>query len=372
MQAMAGEDQTFMRAALELAARGRGAVEPNPMVGAVIVRNGVEIAGGWHRKFGGPHAEVEAIEAARRAGADVRGATMYVTLEPCCHHGKTPPCTELIVNEGLARVVVATIDPDEHVSGRGVEQIRSGGIAVSVGLCRAEARELLAAYIKLRTQGRPWVICKWAQTADGCLALPPGAGRWISNEKSRAYSHELRGLSDGILVGVGTVLTDDPLLTNRSGRGRQPARVVLDSHLRTPAECQLVTTAAVSPVLVATTPEGLKENQECADRLRTAGVEVLHLPAGQGGVSLDALLDELGRRRWTYLLVEGGAKVHASFIGSGLADEIVAFVSPREAGSDAAGLPRLDVRELERKLSLKATEMRSFEDDVMRRYRVEP
>jgi diaminohydroxyphosphoribosylaminopyrimidine deaminase/5-amino-6-(5-phosphoribosylamino)uracil reductase len=169
---------------------------------------------------------------------------MYVTLEPCSHYGKTPPCTDAVIAAGIARVLAAMVDPDERVSGRGIALLRQAGVQVEVGLCEPAARRLLAAYIKLRTQHRPWVICKWAQTADGYLALPPGAGRWLSGEASRARVQELRAVCDGVCVGIGTVLADDPLLTNRSGAGRQPARLVLDAHLRTPPTCQLVQSAA--------------------------------------------------------------------------------------------------------------------------------
>ena len=358
--------------ALELAARGLGSVEPNPMVGAVIVRDGELIARGWHRRFGGPHAEIEALAAARQAGCDVRGATMYVTLEPCSHQGKTPPCTEAIIDAGIARVVVAMADPDENVSGRGIERLRAAGIDVQVGLCQRAARELLAAYVKLRTAGRPWVICKWAQTADGALAVPPQRGRWVSGEESRRRVHELRSWCDGICVGVGTVLADDPLLTNRSGRGRRPARVVLDGRLRIPDDCQLLATArggaasGFGPVIVATTPQAVAERPDRAEQLRRAGAEVLVLPAAAAGVSLEALLDELGRRQWTRLLVEGGPTVLGSVIRSRLVDELWVFVAPQTVGG-AEGLPRFDVAELREELPLPAPrEQRLGEDRLLR------
>jgi len=369
-----------MAAALDCASRGRGAVEPNPMVGAVIVREGVEFARGWHREFGRPHAEIEAIGAARAAGADLRGATLYVTLEPCCHlNKKTPPCTETIIPAGFARVVVAMEDPDENVRGRGIAALRAAGISVDVGVCEQAARELLAAYVKLRTRHRPWVICKWAQTADGFLALPRGKGRWISSEQSRARVHELRGLCDGVLVGAGTVLADDPLLTNRSGKGRQPPRVVLDGRLRMPLDCQLVRTAGDSPVILATTPAGKAANPAKAQELVRAGVEVLEIPEmpGDGGaaepaaprVGLDGLLDELGRRQWTYLLVEGGAEVLDSFVTSGLADELIVFISPERLGAAGAkGMANLDIARVGEKMSLKEEERRSFGPDTMLRY----
>ncbi|MHC4982126.1 MAG: bifunctional diaminohydroxyphosphoribosylaminopyrimidine deaminase/5-amino-6-(5-phosphoribosylamino)uracil reductase RibD [Planctomycetota bacterium] len=365
---MANEDEKFMRIALALASRGRGAVEPNPMVGAVIVRDGVEVARGWHKRFGGPHAEVEAIEAARQAGKRIRGATMYVTLEPCCHHAKTPPCTELLIEQGLARAVVAMTDPDRRVAGRGIESLRAAGIDVTVGVCRAEARELLAAYTKLRSEGRPWVICKWAQTADGYLSLPAGAGRWVSGEKSRAYANELRGLCDAVAVGVGALLADDPLLTNRSGRGKQPARLVLDSGLRTPLDCRLVATAGESLVIVATTRAGLAAKAAHAERLRAAGAELLEIPPSVAGLRLDALLSELGRRDWTYLLVEGGAKLLASFVYANMADEAVVFVSPRKLGRAGAALPRLDINDVLREVPMRRMESRPFESDMMCRY----
>ncbi|MCJ7543618.1 MAG: bifunctional diaminohydroxyphosphoribosylaminopyrimidine deaminase/5-amino-6-(5-phosphoribosylamino)uracil reductase RibD [Phycisphaerae bacterium] len=305
---MADEDERFMTLALELAGRGRGAVEPNPMVGAVLARGQEELARGWHQRFGSPHAEVEALSSAAAAGVDSRGATMYVTLEPCCHHGKTPPCTEALIAAGLARVVVAIEDVDSHVAGRGIAALRAAGIEVAIGVCRDQTRRLLAPYIKLRTAHRPWVLCKWAQTAEGFLALPAGQGRWISSPASRQHGHRLRGLCQGVCVGVGTVLADDPLLTNRSGAGRAPLRIVLDATLRMPPACRLVATASQSPVLVATTPAAIAAQERVAQELTRAGVEVLALPPAAGSadrprVDPGALLDELGRREHTYLLV---------------------------------------------------------------------
>ena len=372
MDAMADEKRQLMALALELAARGVGLVEPNPMVGAVIARGGEELSRGWHGRFGGPHAEREALSAAERAGRDVRGATLYVTLEPCCHHGKTPPCTEAIIAAGLSRVVVAMTDPDENVSGRGIEALRAAGIEVEVGVCEAEARSLLAAYVKLRTLGRPWVICKWAQTSDGYLALPPGQGRWITGESARRKVHELRGLCDGICVGINTVLADDPLLTNRSGTGRRPVRLVLDSRLRIPESCRLLATADESqPVIVATVRPARGSAAARAAALRRPGVEVLELPAAESGrVALEALLDELGRRQWTRLLVEGGAAVLRRVVLSGLADELWAFVSPDGAPAAGGGLPRFDLAELRRKLTLDSLGEERFGGDVLLRFRL--
>jgi diaminohydroxyphosphoribosylaminopyrimidine deaminase/5-amino-6-(5-phosphoribosylamino)uracil reductase len=369
---MSSLDETFMSLALELAEAGLGYVEPNPTVGAVIVRDGMELARGWHRAFGGPHAEVEAISAAATKGLDTRGAILYVTLEPCCHHGKTPPCTEAVIAAGIARVVAAMEDPDVRVAGRSFAALRAAGIEVTQGVCAPQARKLLAAYIKLRATGRPWVTCKWAQTSDGAIALPPQAGRWISSQESRDYVHRLRGWHQGVCVGIGTVLADDPLLTNRGGTGRQPARIVLDSSLRIPLDCRLVRSAGQSPVIVATTSPACDK----ADRLRRVGVEILPLPPlggknhdrATGGVDLAALLEELGRRQFTRLVVEGGAKVLKAFLEADLADELLVFVCPSPLKTGLADLPRLDIAEIEKSLRLSGPQRRTIGPDTLLRY----
>jgi len=369
-------EEQFMRRALGLAARGIGRVEPNPPAGAVIVaRDGSEIGAGWHRRFGGPHAEAEALADARARGGDVRGATVYVTLEPCCAFAgkKTPPCCEALIAAGVGRVVAAMADPDANVSGRGLAALRAAGIDVAVGLCGREASELLTPYVMLRRRGRPWVICKWAQTADGYLSLPRGAGRWITCEASRRRAHELRGICDGVCVGAGTVLGDDPLLTNRGVAGRQPARLVLDARLRTPASCRLAATASSSgPVIVATTGAAVATAGARADALRRAGVELLELPgAPGGGVALPALLTELGRRRWTRLLVEGGATLLGGFLRARLADELWVFISPRRLGAPGAGLPSLDLADVRRQLALREVRRERLGEDELHVLRVE-
>jgi len=368
---MVDRDAHFMNIALEIAAAGRRAVEPNPMVGAVIARGEIELGRGYHERFGGPHAEVNAIAAARRSGADIAGATMYVTLEPCCRHGKTPPCTGAIIAAGITRVVIAMVDPDEQVAGGGIETLRGAGLQVDVGVRGGQARQLLRAYCKLRKTKRPWVICKWAQTCDGYLALPAGCGRWVSCPESRRRVHEIRWRCDGVLVGISTVLADDPLLTDRSGepRVRGPLRrVVLDSHLRLPADSQLIGGAADAPVLVATTTGARAAEPQAAQALSAGGAELLELPACDAGVDIAALLDELGRRQFTCLLVEGGARVLSSFIESGLADELLVFVSPRTVGAQAASqtLPAFDIAKLAGRLSLpEPTETRVGSDMLL-------
>ncbi len=329
---MSDADLAWMRRALQLAERGRGHVEPNPLVGAVIVRDEREISAGWHERFGGPHAEVNALATAGSAAA---GATLYVTLEPCCHHGKTPPCTDAILRAGIRRVVAAMPDPFPAVAGKGLQRLCKAGLAVEVGLCLAEAEQLNAPYRKLLSTGRPWVHAKWAMTLDGKIATRTGDSRWISNEESRRLVHELRGRMDAIGVGIGTALADDPQLTARPAGPRTAVRVVLDSSARLPLTSRLVRTATEVPTLVACS----SVLGEHAFRLRERGCEILELAAGQGGVDVCALLDELGRRRMTNILVEGGAGVLGSFLDAGALDEVHVFVAPRLVGGAGALTP---------------------------------
>jgi len=325
-------DVWHMRRALELAAGGRGRVEPNPMVGCVIVQGAEVIGEGWHRRFGGPHAEVDALSI---AGSRAAGATMHVTLEPCCHQGKTPPCSEAVIRAGLARVVVASRDPFPQVAGGGIEQLRRAGIQVDVGLLENEARQLNAPYFKLVETGRPWVIAKWAMTLDGKIATHAGDSRWISCEASRAIVHELRGRVDAIVVGRETAERDDPQLTARPAGPRPPVRVVLDSNASLWPESRLARTAGEVPVLVAATTEAPGENRR---RLEASGVEVFACPGETHAERLASLLDELGRRRMTNVLVEGGGRVIGSLLDEGQIDEVHVFLAPKlVGGADAPG-----------------------------------
>jgi diaminohydroxyphosphoribosylaminopyrimidine deaminase/5-amino-6-(5-phosphoribosylamino)uracil reductase len=328
---MTEQDWHWMRLALELAERGRGHVEPNPLVGAVLVRDGVQVGSGWHQRYGGPHAEVHALA---EAGAAARGATLYVMLEPCCHHGKTPPCTDALLQAGVARVVAALPDPFPQVAGRGAAQLRAAGVPVEFGPGEAEARRQNAPYLKLLATGRPYVHAKWATTLDGKIATHTGASKWISNESSRRRVHALRGRMDAILVGSGTVRADDPLLTARPPGPRTPLRIVLDHNAALSRDCQLVRTAREVPVLVVAGDTAPKERLQ---ELRTLGVEVLSLPAADRAGEVLSLLDELGRRRLTNVLVEGGSAVLGSFLDAGAIDEVHVFVAPLLAGG-AEGL----------------------------------
>jgi diaminohydroxyphosphoribosylaminopyrimidine deaminase/5-amino-6-(5-phosphoribosylamino)uracil reductase len=297
------------------------------MVGAVISRDGQVVAVGHHARFGGPHAEREALAI---AGPAARGATLHVTLEPCCHWGKTPPCTEAIIAAGITRVVAAIGDPNTVVSGGGFQALRAAGIEVEVGIEADAARRLLGPYLKAIERRRPFVTAKWAMTLDGKIATESGNSRWITNERSRARVHELRGRVDGIVVGLGTVLADDPELTARPPGPRIATRVVLDSACRTPLESKLAKSARETPLLIASTTGAPRDR---VDQLREIGCEVGFF-GDSGRVSIDALLIELGLRGWTNLLVEGGGHVLGSFWDAREVDSVEVFVAPRIEGGD--------------------------------------
>ena len=320
-------DAAAMRQALEVARRGEGCVEPNPLVGAVVASGDRIIAEGWHQRFGGPHAEIGALAA---AGVAARGATLYVTLEPCCHHGKTPPCTEAVIAAGIGRVVVAARDPFPAVNGGGIAALRAAGITVETGLLEAESLRLTAAFRTLVTAGRPWVIAKWAMSLDGRLAASPGQDRWISSVESRGLVHDLRSRIDAIAVGIGTALADDPLLTVRPADGstagpRQPLRIVFDGHARLPLTSNLVRTARQLPVLVAIGPQAPHDR---VTALEAAGCEIWRGDETDAVSRAAALLAELGRRRLTNLLVEGGPTLLAGMLAADQVDEVWTFVAP--------------------------------------------
>jgi diaminohydroxyphosphoribosylaminopyrimidine deaminase/5-amino-6-(5-phosphoribosylamino)uracil reductase len=324
---MSTNDEQWMSRALALAERGRGFVEPNPLVGAVVVRDGQLVGEGWHERFGAAHAEVNALTA---SGAAARGATLYVTLEPCCHHGKTPPCTDAVLRAGIHRVVAAMLDPFPQVAGQGMAILRAAGVTVDCGVLEAEARRLNAPYLTLLEKGRPYVLAKWAMTLDGKIATRTGDSRWISNEESRRRVHQLRGRMDAILVGISTVLTDNPQLTARPPGPRTATRIVLDRRCRLPLTSALATTARLVPTLVATSRDAPAEAVAALEEL---GCEVWRLP------DIGSLLAELARRRMTNLLVEGGSGVLGSFFDARLIDEVHVFLAPRLVGGAAARTP---------------------------------
>ncbi len=323
------EDKEYMQTAIELARQGIGSVEPNPAVGCIIVKDSEVVGRGWHERFGGPHAEINALSDCRAKGIDAAGATMYVTLEPCCHVGKTGPCSKAVIEAGISKVVVAAGDPCGHAAGGGIEQLKQAGIEVQVGLCQKQARLLNAGFFKHAETGRPWVIAKWAQSADGFLA--GGTQRWITNETSRRDVHRQRQRCQGILVGVDTVIADDPMLTVRIEglkRQRQPLRIVLDSSLRMPPEMNVLDTQQ-APTLVVITSKTLQRQAKRIQSLAAAGVEILAVAHDdKGRCDLGQLLDELGKRGIQQLLVEGGRNVLNSFLQQDLVDEVRVYISP--------------------------------------------
>jgi len=311
-----------MRRAVTLAWRGLGRVAPNPIVGCVVVRDGAIVGQGWHRRYGGPHAEVKAL---RQAGGGARGARLYVTLEPCSSHGKTPPCTDAIVAAGIARVVYGAADPLQS----GAQVLRKASVRVTPGVLAGVCREQNPYFFRRARGERPFVMAKWAMSADGRTETPPGRSKWISCEASRRLAHHWRGAVDGLCVGVGTVLADDPLLTCRVGL-RNPKRVILDTRARTPPNSRLVRSTEDAPVIVLVGPEAPGRRVEV---LRKAGCRVTQVPAGDEGIDLAAALRALRKEHDVRtLMVEGGGRVLASFFRGGLVDEVRIFLAPRLLG----------------------------------------
>ena len=327
-------DRDCMALALRLAARGRGRTSPNPMVGAVIASGDAVVGKGYHKRFGGSHAEVEAIGA---AGAGSRGATIYVTLEPCNHLGKTPPCTEAILTAGLTKVVIGMPDPNPSVAGGGAARLRAEGLDVQVGLLEDRCRRLNEAYLKHVATGLPFVILKSAATLDGKIATPTGASKWITNESSRRRVHRLRSTVDAVVVGSGTAVKDDPMLTVRHVRGRDPKRVVLDTRLETPVDLRLYDSVDISPVMVFTSYEAPDAKVAA---LEAKGVEVRRVGSDDDGeLSLGQVMAALGAAGISQVLIEGGAALNGSALKAGVVDKVVLFYSPRIMGGvDAIGM----------------------------------
>ena len=327
-----------MRRAIELAKKGGGYVHPNPLVGCVVVKDGEIIAEGYHEKYGEFHAERNAL---LRCQSETKGASLYVTLEPCCHYGKTPPCTEIIIEKGIKKVFVGILDPNPLVAGKGVKILQDAGIKVEVGLCEDEIRELNKVFLKYITTKRPYVIMKTAMTLDGKIAAFTGDSRWVTNEESRKLVHELRSEMAGVIVGIGTVLADDPMLNVRlDGEHHQPIRIVVDSNLRIPIDSQLVKTAKEYRTIVATT----KSFADCIDSLTLKdladfGVELLECQSNNDHVDINDLMTKLGSMGIDSLLLGGGGTLNAAFLEAGCVDEVWAFIAPKIIGGEGAKTP---------------------------------
>lgn len=325
------EDLDYMRLAVELAKRGTGWTSPNPLVGAVLVKDGEIIGQGWHAKCGELHAERHAL---KNCTASPRGATLYVTLEPCCHQGRQPPCTDAILEAGIARVVVGSSDPNPLVAGKGLELLRRRGVEVESGVLKAECDALNPVFFHFIQTRRPYVVMKYAMTMDGKIATRTGASQWITGEEARQRVHQDRHRYTAIMAGVGTVLADDPLLTCRMEGGKNPIRIICDTHLRTPLQSRIVHTAREVPTILAV----------CGERARyapyeAAGCRVWNLPCRAGHVDLDALMERLGAEEIDSVLLEGGGTLNWSALESGIVERVQAYIAPKLFGGAEAKSP---------------------------------
>ena len=322
-------DEFYMRRALELAALGRGYTNPNPMVGAVIVKGGRIIGEGYHERYGQLHAERNAL---KNCMESPEGATIYVTLEPCCHHGKTPPCTDAIIESGIKKVVIGMLDVNPIVAGNGVKILEDHGIEVVTGILEDECRKLNRIFIKYITEKLPYVVMKYAMTSDGKIATVTGESKWITGASSRENVHRTRHALMGIMVGVGTVITDDPMLDCRlEGGGKDPVRIICDSNLRTPLSSRVVTTASENRTIIATVSEDISKIKEYEDK----GVEVIRTSSDKGRVDLKELMKILGEKGIDSILLEGGAQLNFSALEAQIVDEVHTYIAPKIFGGNA-------------------------------------
>ncbi len=352
-----------MQKALSLAETALGKVSPNPAVGAVIVNNGQIVGQGFTQPPGGDHAEIVAI---KQAGQAARGADLFLTLEPCCHYGRTPPCTDAIIQAGIARVNVSMIDPNPRVSGKGLALLQKAGIETTTGRGEDRARRIMEAYIKYVTTGLPFVTAKFAMSLDGKIATFTGDSKWISNKLSRSFSHGLRARNDAVLTGINTVLADNPQLTARDVAGQpfswQPARVIVDTYAQTPLDATVLQETGKTIIAV-----GENTSEESKSNLREKGAELLELPVINGFIDLRQLLGQLGSIEITSVMVEGGAAIMGSLFDQGLVDKVIAFVAPVIIGGEKAKTPvgGLGAEKIEDALRLSDIEVERFETDIM-------
>lgn len=332
---MGNDDLYYMQRALELAELGLGRTSPNPAVGAVIVKDGVIVGEGYHQKAGTPHAEIHAL---RQAGELARGADIYVTLEPCSHYGKTPPCANALIEAGIKRVVAAVLDPNPLVAGQGMEILKRAGIETQVGVLEEPARKLNEAFFKFITIQRPFVAIKTAMTLDGKIATRQGNSRWITSAEARKYVHQLRNRYDAIMVGIGTVLADDPMLNTRldDPAARDPVRVIIDGQLYLPLNSQIAKTSYKQPTLVYTSRNADRQRENA---LKEQGLEIIRVGGTENNLDLGQVMDDLGKRGLISILVEGGAGLNASLLEQKLVDKLYWFIAPKIIGSHQAPGP---------------------------------
>lgn len=351
----------YMKHAIKLAKRAMGRTSPNPLVGAVVVKDGEIISQGYHKRAGMPHAEIEALKA---AGERARGADLYTNLEPCNHFGRTPPCTQAIIEAGISRVFIGMRDPNPSVKGGGAEYLKAHGITVEVGILEEECKRLNEIFIKYVTSGMPFVILKLAASLDGKIALANGESKWITNEKSRKYVHSLRNRLDAVLVGIGTVLKDDPQLTARLPGAKQPIRIVLDTHLRIPLSAKVLNTDLPAKTLIVTGPEASNDK---INNIKEKGAYVMEIGLKNGVINLKELLLKLGEREITSILVEGGASIAASFLKEKLIDKFYFFYAPKIIGGHHS-IPMIggrDINSMDQAIHLKELSIRRFGEDVL-------
>ncbi|MBU5483642.1 bifunctional diaminohydroxyphosphoribosylaminopyrimidine deaminase/5-amino-6-(5-phosphoribosylamino)uracil reductase RibD [Clostridium sp. MSJ-11] len=354
-------EEKYMKRALELAKLGEGFVNPNPLVGAVIVREGKIIGEGYHEFFGGPHAEINAFN---NATEDVKGAHMYVTLEPCSHYGKTPPCASSIIEKGISKVIIAMKDPNPVVSGRGIDLLKSKGIEVQVGVLEQESKTLNEVFIKYITTKLPYCILKTATTLDGKIATATGDSKWITGEKSREYVHQVRNKISGIMVGVETVIKDNPSLTTRlkDRKGRNPIRIIVDSKGRIPLESKLL--KEEGKTIIATT-ENISSDK--CFKLEELGAEIIVTPLKNNRVDLKYLMKELGERRIDSILLEGGGTLNYSALKEGVVDKVMAFIAPKIIGgsSSKTSVEGDGIELMKDSIKLKNISLQRFDDDFL-------
>ncbi len=324
--------ESFMQIALDEAIKGCGWVNPNPMVGAVIVKDGEIIGKGYHERYGRPHAERNAIAA---SSENVSGSTLYVTLEPCCHYGKTPPCTDAIIENGISTVVIGSVDPNQKVAGKGIKILQDHGINVVVGVLEEKCIDINEVFFHYIQSGKPFLSMKYAMTIDGKIATSSGKSKWITDETARAHTHALRHRYSAIMVGIGTVLQDDPLLTCRLPDCRNPIRIICDSNLRIPENSQIVKTAAEIETYIATVAPDIEK----ANRLKEKGVRIIHTDQKDGRVNLTQLMDFLGENKIDSVLLEGGAGLHAAALKSGIVNKAYVYIAPKIFGGSNAKTP---------------------------------